>query len=70
MSQIMLKNFYEPREKLINFFDKLQDMYLRLNLEQLKENYLKIFALKQMRQRLPIALGQVKASNSSKNLLN
>ena len=48
----------------------IQDMYLRLNLEQLKENYLKIFALKQMRQRLPIALGQVKASNSSKNLLN
>ena len=48
----------------------IQDMYLRLNLEQLKENYLKIFALKQMRQRLPIALDQVKASNSSKNLLN
>ena len=48
----------------------IQDMYLRLNLEQLEENYLKIFALKQMRQRLPIALGQVKASNSSKNLLN
>ena len=48
----------------------IQDMYLRLNLEQLKENYLKIYALKQMRQRLPIALGQVKASNSSKNLLN
>ena len=35
-----------------------------------KETGLKIFTPKQMLQRLPIALAQVKAGNNSENLLN
>ena len=35
-----------------------------------KGTWLKIFTPKQMLQRLPIALAQVKAGNNSENLLN
>ena len=46
---------------------------LRKNIEQLKQlklEQLKILTPKQMLQRLPIALAQVKAGNNSESLLN
>ena len=42
----------------------------RLNKMRLREKDLKILTPKQMLQRLPIALAQVKAGNNSENLLN
>ena len=44
-------------------------LYLRLNTKQNTEG-LKILTPKQMLQRLPIALAQVKAVNTFENLLN
>ena len=57
-------------EKLLISLINIQDKYSRLRLEELKENDLKSFTLKQMLQRLRIALAQVKAGKTSKSLLN
>ena len=43
---------------------------MKQKLKQLKEQDLKILTPEQMLQRLPIALAQVKAGNSSESLLN
>ena len=43
---------------------------MKQKLKQLKEQDLKILTPEQMLQRLPIALAQVKAGNSSGSLLN
>ena len=67
-----LRNFFEGREKIRNgftsriFLIKSEGSGL-LNTNQSK---LKILASNQMFQRLPIALAQVHAGNSSENLLN
>ena len=64
--------FFEAREILLDGFDskiffiKSKDSDL-LNTDRSK---LKILAPKQMLQRLPIALAQVKVGNNSENLLN
>ena len=44
--------------------------FLEQNLKATKGTGLKILTPKQMLQRLPIALAQVKAGNNSQNLLN
>ena len=44
--------------------------YLRQNIGQLKEQDLKMLTPKQILQRLPVALAQVKAGNNSESLLN
>ena len=73
--EITLKNLYktfEGREILLDGFDnrifliKSKSSGL-LNTDQSK---LKILTPKQMLQRLPIALAQVKAGNNSESLLN
>ena len=73
--EIVLENlyrFYDAREKVLNGFNskifliKFKGSGL-LNSEQSK---LKVLTAKQMLQRLPIALPQVKAGNNSENLLN
>ena len=46
------------------------ELYLKLNAKQKYGEGLKILSSKQVLQRLPIALAQVKAGNASKNLLN
>ena len=46
------------------------ELYLKLNAKQKYGEGLKILSPKQILQRLPIALAQVKAGNTSKNLLN
>ena len=69
-----LEKFYLSREEVINFFRDYGKMVLDAAYKS-KENKnkgkgLKILTPKQMLQRLPIALAQVKASNNSKSLLN
>ena len=67
-----LYNFFKAREMVLNGFKS--ELFLTkskgsgiLNSDHSK---LKILRPKQMLQRLPIALGQVKAGNNSENLLN
>ena len=48
----------------------LSDANYNAKQDETKEKRLKILTPKQMLQRLPIALAQVKAGNNSENLLN
>ena len=66
--------FYLSREGVINFFREYVEMLSDAN-HDAKQNKttgtgLKILTPKQMLQRLPIALAQVKAGNNSEILLN
>ena len=69
-----LEKFYNSREEVINFFRDYIEMLSDAKYDA-KENGtngtgIKILTPKQMFQRLPIALAQVKAGNNSENLLN
>ena len=69
-----LEDFYKSREEVINFFNDYVEMLSDENYKS-KQNEtlgkgLKILTPKQMLQRLPIALAQVKAGNNSESLLN
>ena len=67
---------FNKRNDVINFIDGYSSMILEAKIkstEELKEQEgtrLKSLTSKQMLQRLPIALAQVKAGNNSENLLN
>ena len=67
-----LNNFYEAREMVLNGFKS--KIFLTKSagtgLFNTDNSKLKILTPKQMLQRLPIALAQVKAGNNSENLLN
>ena len=69
-----LERFYLSREEVINSFRDYTEMFSDANYHpkqnETKETELKILTPKQMLQRLPIALAQVKAGNHSENLLN
>ena len=69
-----LENFYNSREEVITFFrdyiEVLSDGYCDARQKETKGTGLKILIPKQMLQRLPIALAQVKAGNNSESLLN
>ena len=69
-----LEKFYISREEVINFFKDYGKMALdaacRSKQNQTEGKGLKILTPKQMLQRLPIALAQVKAGNNSESLLN
>ena len=69
-----LNKFYHSREEVINFFrdhiEMLSDANCNAKQNETKGTGLKILSPKQMLQRLQIALGQVKAGNNSKSLLN
>ena len=69
-----LENFYSSREQVINFFIDYIEMLSNANYDakqnETKGKGLKILTPKQMLQRLPIALAQVKAGNNSERLLN
>ena len=54
----------ENRDKIINIVEKI----FNFNKQQKGEGF-KILTLKQMLERLPIAFAQVKAGNTSENLL-
>ena len=69
-----LDKSYLSREEVINFFKDYSEMILNAGYKA-KQNKttgtgLKILTPKQMLQRLPIALAQVKAGNNSESLLN
>ena len=69
-----LVKFYNSRKEVINFFTDyakmLSDAYYDSKQNETKGKWLKIITPKQMLQRLPIALAQVKAGNNSEILLN
>ena len=75
-----VKNLYDSRQKVIDLFNdyaKIRSEAIYETKQETKqdktkqdETRLKILTPKQMLQRLPIALAQVKAGNNSENLLN
>ena len=69
-----LERFYVSRQEFINFFRDYTEMFsdanYRAKQNETKGTGLKILTPKQMFQRLPIALAQVKAGNNSENLIN
>ena len=69
-----VKNLYDSRQKIIDLFNnyskiKSEAIY-RSKHDETKGRWFKILTSKQMLQRLPVALAQVKAGNNSKSLLN
>ena len=69
-----VKNLYDSRQKIIDLFNnyskiKSESIY-RSKDDQNEGGGLKILSPKQILQRLPIALAQVKAGNNSESLLN
>ena len=69
-----IETFYNSREEVINFFRDYIGMLSDANYDARKNDTkgkgLKILTLKQMIQRLPIVLAQLKAGNNSESLLN
>ena len=69
-----LNKCYSSRAEVINFFRDYIKMLSDANYDskhsETKGKGLKILTPKQMLQRLPIALAQVKAGNNSESLLN
>ena len=69
-----IERFYISRQEVFNFFrdftEMLSDANYKAKQNETKGKGLKILTPKQMLQRLPIALAQVKAGNNSENLLN
>ena len=61
---------YKARNNVTEFFDDYSSMVSEAKLKVTKETGLKILTLKQMLQRLPIALAQAKGGNNSQSLLN
>ena len=69
-----IKNLYDSRQKIIDLFNnyskiKSESIY-RSKHDKTEGRGLKILSPKQMLQRLPIVLAQVKAGNNSESLLN
>ena len=61
---------YKATKEALKFFDDYSSMVSEAKLKATKGIGLKILTPKQLFQRLPIALAQVKAGNNSENLLN
>ena len=61
---------YKARNKAIKFYDDYSSMMSEAKYKATKGTGLKILTPKQMLQRLPIVLAQVKADNNSESLLN
>ena len=69
-----MEMFYRARNEAIKFYDDysllMSEAKPKLKQNKTEGKGLKIFTPKQMLQRLPIALTQVKPGNNSENLLN
>ena len=61
-----LKTFYKEREEVIILFDDYTTIISKAKYEVRHRKRPKILTLRQMLQRLPIALAQVKAGNTYK----
>ena len=66
-----VQHFFDLGEKIIDFFlDYFISLFYFAKCKAKHEDGLKILTPKQIIQRLPIALAQVKTVNTSENLLN
>ena len=65
-----IEMLYKARNEAIKFYDDYSSMMSEAKYKATKGTGLKILTAKQMLQRLPIALAQVKAGNNSESLLN
>ena len=65
-----IKNLYKSREKVIKLYTDYAKITSEAKYKTKHGTGLKILTLKQMLQRLPIALAQVKAGKNSESLLN
>ena len=65
----ILEHFTNHKKKLLSHLMIIISLYLKLNKAKRREG-LKILTPKQILQRLPVSLAQVKAGNASENLLN
>ena len=69
-----VKNIYDSRQKVINLLNDnakfRSEAIYKSKQNETKRKGLKVLTPKQMLQRLPIALAQVKAGNNSESLLN
>ena len=65
-----MKLLYESREAVIKLFHDYSSIVSQAKYESIHGKGLKILSPKQMLHRLPIALAQVKAGNTSENVLN
>ena len=69
-----VKNLYDSRQKIIDLFNSYSkirsEALYKSKQNETKGKELKILTPKQMLQRLPIALVQVKAGNNSESILN
>ena len=65
-----IENLYNERKAAIDFFDEYTSRASEARREAQKVKELKILTPKQMLQRLPIALAQIKAGSNSESLLN
>ena len=63
-----IEMLYKVRNNVIQFFDDCSSMVSETKLKATKGTGRKILTPKQMLQRLPIAVAQVKASNNSENV--
>ena len=65
-------NVIDGREKILDAFESkiFLTKFTGASILNLDHSRLKLLTLKQMLQRLPIVLAQVKAGNNSENLLN
>ena len=65
-----IEMIYEPQEKDIELFGGYSTIVPEAKYKVIHGQGIKISNIRQMLQRLPIALAQVKAENTSENLLN
>ena len=65
-----IETLFEAKNGAIKFYDDYFLIISEAKTKATKETGLNILTAKQMLQRLPIALAQVKAGNSSESLLN
>ena len=65
-----IKLLYESRKVVIKLFNDYSSIVFEAKYKSIHGEGLKIVTLKQMLQRLPIALAQLKAGNTCVNLLN
>ena len=68
--EMLYKAIEKRRNEAIKFYDDYSSIMSKAKHRATKETGLKVLILKQMLQRLPIALAQVKAGNNSESLLN
>ena len=65
-----IETLYKARNEVIKFSDDYSLMISEAKYKATKGTGIKILTPKQMLQKLPIALAQVKAGNNSEGLLN